>query len=80
MQQLLDDVFSTDANTFISFTTHGVVINPILQVIGYPNPSFNLTTGQAIPVLVKAQRVEDGSAGSQGEIEPPYPAKTCGSC
>ncbi|KAK3314012.1 hypothetical protein B0H66DRAFT_607247 [Apodospora peruviana] len=72
---LLDDVFATDKGTFISFTTHGVVIQPILQLIGHPNPSYNPRPGEVIPVLVKAKRnevVESATAAN-----PPTPAKTC---
>ena len=75
---LLDDVFSTDPSTFISFTTHGVIINPMLQLIGHPNPAFNITPGQVIPVLLKAQKKE--GAESTTVTVAPSPAKTCLSC
>ena len=78
LRTLLDDIFSTDQNTFVSFTTHGVIVAPILQIIGHPNPAFNLTTGQVIPVLVKAQRNE--VSGSEGSADPPSPAESCAPC
>jgi len=77
VKKLLDDIFSTDRSTFISLTSHGATIAPILAVIGHPNPSFNLTTGQVIPVLVKAEKLEGEEAIS---VRPPAPAKTCGPC
>ncbi|GAB1317788.1 putative phosphoglycerate mutase pmu1 [Madurella fahalii] len=74
----LDELFSTDNNTFISVTTHGVNINPLLGIIGHPNPKFSVPTGQAIPVLVKAERVPD--AGSEPLVDPPTPAESCDPC
>jgi len=80
VRALLDDVFSRDTNTFISFTTHGVVINPILAIITHPNPSYNITTGGAIPILIKAVKVSEGVTESDGKVESPFAAKSCGVC
>jgi len=77
VKSLLDDIFSTDRSTFISLTSHGATIAPILAVIDHPNPKFNLTTGQVIPVLVKAQKLEKKEVTS---ISPPSPAKSCSPC
>jgi broad specificity phosphatase PhoE len=54
-----DDIFSNDGSTWISTTTHSGQISFNLRVLGHR--VFSLSTGQAIPVLVKAQRlrVED---------------------
>ena len=78
LKTLLDDVFATDSSTFISFTTHGVVVNPILRLIGHPNPAFNMTPGEIIPVLVKAQR--NTAPESAPATIPPSAAKTCSPC
>ncbi|KAK0625891.1 histidine phosphatase superfamily, partial [Immersiella caudata] len=78
VKTLLDDVFASDSNTFISFTTHGVVINPLLQIIGHPNPAFNVTAGQIIPVLIKAQ--ENTALENVSATAPPSAAKTCLPC
>lgn len=53
MLTLLDDIFSTDDNTWISMTSHSGTIRTILDVIGHQ--SFSLATGSVIPVLVKAE-------------------------
>ena len=77
MKGFLDDIFENDGSLVVSVTTHGVNINPLLGVVGHPNPKFNITTGQAVAVLLKAKRVESG-LGSVGE--PPVPAAVCGVC
>ncbi|KAI8628455.1 phosphoglycerate mutase-like protein [Xylariaceae sp. FL1651] len=53
---VLDDVFSNDDSTWISITSHSGEISANLQVLGHR--AFSLSTGQAIPVLVKAQNVK----------------------
>jgi len=73
----LDEVFENDGSLVVSVTTHGVNINPLLSVGGHPNPMFNITTGQAVAVLVRATRVEGGLGGVG---EPPVPAAVCGVC
>lgn len=50
---VLDDVFSNDDNTWISVTSHSGEIKSLLSVLGHR--TFSLSTGQAVPVLVKAQ-------------------------
>ncbi|RFU78647.1 phosphoglycerate mutase [Trichoderma arundinaceum] len=52
----LDDVFSHDDNTWISLSSHSGEIGSILSVLNHR--SFSLSTGQIIPVLVKAELVE----------------------
>jgi len=54
-KRVLDDVFSHDDATWISITSHSGEIAKNLQVLGHR--AFRLGTGQAIPVLVKAQNV-----------------------
>lgn len=56
---VLDDVFAHDESTWISITSHSGEIASILRVLGHRK--FDLATGQAIPVLVKARKV-DGPA------------------
>ncbi|KAL8956898.1 MAG: hypothetical protein Q9183_006194, partial [Haloplaca sp. 2 TL-2023] len=55
MQKLLDDVFTNDESTFISFTAHSAAISSLLRVLGHRE--FRLPTGAVIPVLVKAEKV-----------------------
>ncbi|KAI0009198.1 phosphoglycerate mutase-like protein [Xylariaceae sp. FL0662B] len=50
---VLDDVFATDQSTWISLTTHSGQIAQNLKVLGHIE--FALTTGQAIPALVRAE-------------------------
>ncbi|KAI1633706.1 histidine phosphatase superfamily [Biscogniauxia mediterranea] len=50
---VLDDVFAADPNTWISITSHSGQIAKNLLVLGHR--AFGLSTGQAIPVLVKAR-------------------------
>ncbi|KUJ16758.1 phosphoglycerate mutase-like protein [Mollisia scopiformis] len=50
---LLDQIFSTDGETFISFTTHSGEASSLLSVLGHR--SFSLSTGAVIPILVKAE-------------------------
>ncbi|KAI1648953.1 phosphoglycerate mutase-like protein [Daldinia loculata] len=49
---VLDDIFSSDDSTWISITSHSGQIRANLQVLGHIE--FSLSTGQAIPALVKA--------------------------
>ncbi|KAK5633342.1 hypothetical protein RRF57_009056 [Xylaria bambusicola] len=51
----LDDIFVQDESTWISITTHSGQIRTALKVLGHRE--FGLSTGQAIPVLVKARKV-----------------------
>lgn len=51
-KELLDELFTTDKNTWLSFTAHSGEIGSLLGVLKHR--PFRLATGQAIPVLVKA--------------------------
>ncbi|KAM3546357.1 hypothetical protein ARSEF1564_000632 [Beauveria bassiana] len=53
---VLDDVFTNDANTWISITSHSGEIASLLGVLNHRK--FGLQTGQIIPVLVKAEVVQ----------------------
>lgn len=53
---VLDDVFTSDGNTWISVTSHSGEIASLLTVLNHRK--FSLQTGQIIPVLVKAEVVE----------------------
>ncbi|KAH0492086.1 hypothetical protein TgHK011_007053 [Trichoderma gracile] len=55
-KEAIDDVFSHDDNTWISITSHSGEIGAILTVLNHR--SFSLSTGQIIPVLVKAELVK----------------------
>jgi hypothetical protein len=63
---------------FLSITSHGALIKVFLDVVGHPNPKFNLTTGQIIPVLVRTERVM-GLKNEVG-IVPPLIVNTCPLC
>jgi broad specificity phosphatase PhoE len=49
---LLDDIFSTDDSTYLSFTTHSGEAGSLLQVLNHI--PFGLSTGAVIPILVEA--------------------------
>ncbi|KAI0894661.1 phosphoglycerate mutase-like protein [Annulohypoxylon nitens] len=52
---VLDDIFSNDDNTWISITSHSGQISTNLKVLNHI--AFSLSTGQAIPALIKAQNL-----------------------
>ncbi|OKP13834.1 hypothetical protein PENSUB_409 [Penicillium subrubescens] len=52
--ELLNDIFGTDENVFLSLTAHSGAITSILQVVGHRK--FPLATGAVIPVVVKAEK------------------------
>jgi broad specificity phosphatase PhoE len=53
-QELLDDVFTDDGRTFISFTSHSGAIASLLRVIGHRQ--LRVPTGGFMPTLVKATK------------------------
>jgi hypothetical protein len=73
VKTLLDDVFTHDNNTFLSFTSHSGAIGGILRVIGHT--SFDLQTGGVLPVLIKAETIQGAEPSST--IAPGTPAPTC---
>lgn len=56
LAQLLDDVFATDDNVFLSLTAHSGAIASILEATGHR--AFALETGGVIPIFVKAEKVD----------------------
>lgn len=52
---LLNDIFASDDNAFVSLTTHSGAITSILEVTGHRK--FPLATGAVIPVVVKAEKI-----------------------
>ena len=50
---ILDQIFSTDGETWLSFTTHSGEASSLLSVLGHR--SFSLSTGAVIPILVQAE-------------------------
>ena len=56
MKKLLDDIFTHDDSTYISFTTHSGSIASLLRVIGHRE--FRIPTGALMPVLVRADSTE----------------------
>jgi broad specificity phosphatase PhoE len=76
-QEFLTTVFS-GSETFISATSHGVIISVILEQAGYPNSGFPMGTAQNIPLLVKGVKLP-GKA--KPIVQEPYAkAPTCGKC
>lgn len=61
-KQVLDDIFSSDCSTWLSFTSHSGEIASILRVLGHR--TFSLNTGAVIPVLVKAETISPSQATS----------------
>jgi hypothetical protein len=55
LRSLLNDIFATDQNTYISLTAHSGAITSILDVLGHRN--FALATGAVIPVLVMVEKI-----------------------
>lgn len=51
----LDEVFTDDEATWISITSHSGEIASLLSVLGHR--AWSLSTGQAVPVLVRAERL-----------------------
>lgn len=73
MTELLDDIFTNDESTFISFTSHSGAIGSLLEALGHRE--FGLETGGVIPVLVKAETVN--GERKQPTIEPSETAPSC---
>jgi hypothetical protein len=69
---------SRGPETFISITSHGALIKVFLDVIHHPNPKFNLTTGQVIPVLFRTERIT--APQKESAVDPPSAAKACSLC
>ncbi|KAH8171223.1 histidine phosphatase superfamily (branch 1) domain-containing protein [Sarocladium implicatum] len=59
-KELLDDIFTNDDATWVSFSAHSGEIRRLLEVLGHRE--FSLATGQIIPVLVKAEIKESGES------------------
>jgi hypothetical protein len=71
VKSLLDDVFTHDDHTFISFTSHSGAIGGLLRVLGHI--TFSLQTGGVIAVLVKAERIQGSlptTSIAQGTLAP----------
>lgn len=72
-KRVLDSVFSADGSTYISITSHSGEIGSLLSVLDHR--VFGLSTGAAIPVLVKAQTV--GGAAATTALQPYTALCTC---
>lgn len=86
-KKVLDDVFGSDQSTYISITSHSGEIASILGVLGHQ--VFGLSTGAAIPVLVKATTLKAAppmttyqafTALSTCATAPTTEASTCNDC
>ncbi|MCJ1266854.1 hypothetical protein MMC22_006739 [Lobaria immixta] len=73
LKLLLDDLFTHDRGTFISLTSHSGAIGAILQAVRHR--PFDLGTGAVIPVLVRAETIQESAPSTS--IVPPTPAPTC---
>ncbi|KAF2842096.1 phosphoglycerate mutase family protein [Patellaria atrata CBS 101060] len=73
LKKLLDDVFTTDDSTWVSFTSHSGAIGSLLKALGHR--TFSLQTGGVIPVLVKAETI--GCPPPTSSIQPSTTAPTC---
>ncbi|KAL6712377.1 putative phosphoglycerate mutase pmu1 [Coniothyrium glycines] len=70
---VLDDIFTSDDSTYISITSHSGEIASLLRVLGHRN--FSLSTGSAIPVLVKITTLNISPPATS--TRPYTPQKTC---
>ncbi|KAI8277923.1 putative phosphoglycerate mutase [Colletotrichum sp. SAR 10_98] len=70
---VLDDVFRTDDKTWLSITSHSGEITSLLRALNHR--AFRLSTGQIIPVFVKAEVVEPQPEPTFAAHEP-YPTCT----
>ncbi|KAF2818776.1 phosphoglycerate mutase-like protein [Ophiobolus disseminans] len=70
---VLDDIFSSDDSTYISITSHSGEIGSLLRVLNHR--AFSLSTGAAIPVLVKITTLS--GEGPPTSTLPYAPQKTC---
>ncbi|KAI6714319.1 GPI anchored protein [Diplocarpon mali] len=71
--KVLQDVWTSDQNVYISVSAHSGEISSILRVLKHRR--FPLGTGQAIPILIKAEKVP-GAAPPPKEA-PWEPVATC---
>lgn len=65
---VLDDVFRTDDKTWLSVTAHSGIISRLLKAVSHRE--FRLSTGQIIPVLVKAEVIEPQPEPTYDALEP----------
>ncbi|CAG8280316.1 unnamed protein product [Penicillium salamii] len=65
LSSLLEDIFSTDESTYLSLTAHSGAITSILEVLGHRK--FALATGAVIPVLVRAEKMDDADNSGASE-------------
>ena len=56
LKKLLDDIFTHDDSTYVSFSSHSGAISALLRDLGHR--PFRLQTGGVIPVLVKAETIK----------------------
>lgn len=69
----LDEIFTDDEATWVSITSHSGEIASLLSVLGHR--AWSLSTGQAVPVLVRAERLP--RAYPSGTIAAWQSAVTC---
>ncbi|OAA34180.1 Histidine phosphatase superfamily, clade-1 [Metarhizium rileyi] len=67
-KKVLDDVFTNDGSTWISVTSHSGEIAALLTALNHR--AFSLSTGQIIPVLIKAELVQPLPASTSAGFTP----------
>ncbi|KAH7119831.1 histidine phosphatase superfamily [Dendryphion nanum] len=72
-RKALDDVFSADGSSYISVSSHSGEIASLLRVLGHR--VFGLSTGAALPVLVKITTLQ--GEGPSTVTQPYSPVSTC---
>lgn len=88
-KKVLDQVYAelTKETEFVSVTSHSGEIGALLQVLGHR--SFSLSTGAVIPVLVKAEKLEEPAPTTVTQAytvlatctsPPTITASTCNDC
>jgi len=58
LKKLFVDIFAHDHSTYISLSSHSGAIAAALRAIGHQ--PFHMVTGSVLPMLVKAETVEQG--------------------
>ncbi|KAH8765310.1 histidine phosphatase superfamily [Diaporthe sp. PMI_573] len=56
-QQLFEDIFESEAGTFIALVTHSFTFSAILQVIGAP--MFRVSEGAMVALLVQSRKLDN---------------------
>jgi len=55
-QQVLEEIFSTDENTFVALTVHSYAMSAILRAVGWSE--FRVQEGSSVALFVRAEKVD----------------------